>query len=135
MVVPQYSVSTNGIEFGVWHREAVTGKGAIDIVCHRGIDYHVTLGAGAHYEAGAHTRRMEGPSPDHRLSYRLYQDPGHSIEWGDRGYANTFPGGVSVRGAGTNQKHSLPVYGNIPASSVQVPPGSYNDTVLVTVHF
>ncbi|MCW5793688.1 MAG: spore coat protein U domain-containing protein [Nitrospira sp.] len=134
-VAPQCSVSTNGMEFGVFHRESVTGKGSIDIACHRGIDYHVTLGAGAHYEPGTHTRHMEGSSPRHKLSYRLYQDVGHFIEWGDRGYANTFPEGVSIRGTGTNQKQSLVIYGQIPASNGQLPAGSYSDTVLVTLHF
>lgn len=134
-VAPQCSVSTNGMEFGVFHRESVTGKGSIDIACHRGIEYQVTLGAGSHYEAGMQLRHMEGPSHSHKLSYRLYQDIGRSIEWGDRGYANTFPGGVSIRGTGTNQKQSLVIYGQIPASNGQLPAGSYSDTVLVTLYF
>ena len=134
-VLPHCGVSTNGIEFGAWSQQTVVGKGTIGVACAKGIDYQVSLSAGASFDAANQTRQLSGPNPTRKLSYRLYQDSGLSIEWGDRGYANSYPLGSSVRGTGTNSAQPITVYGKIPSSSEHLPPGSYSDTVLVTVHF
>ncbi|MBI4000727.1 MAG: spore coat protein U domain-containing protein [Nitrospira defluvii] len=58
------------------------GKGSIGGTCQRGIDYHITLSAGAHYEQGDQARALSGPNPTRTLSYQLYQDAGLSVEMG-----------------------------------------------------
>lgn len=134
-VVPQCAVSANGIEFGTWSSQAVTGKGAITVTCAQGVEYHVVLNAGGNFDPSTQARQLAGPNPHHKLSYRLYQDAGLSIEWGDRGYANSYPTGSAVRGIGTNLPQSIVVYGKIPGSSDRLPPGSYSDVTIVTIHF
>lgn len=134
-VVPQCAVSANGIDFGTWSSQAVVGKGTIDVTCAKGVDYHVVLNAGANFDSATQARQLAGPHPTRKLSYRLYQDAGLNIEWGDRGYANTYPAGSGVHGIGTNQAQPITVYGMIPASSEHLPPGNYSDTTLVTIQF
>jgi spore coat protein U-like protein len=134
-VVPQCVVSANGIDFGTWSSQVVTGKGTIDVTCAKGVDYQVVLSAGANFDPATQARQLAGPNPTQKLSYRLYQDAGLNIEWGDRGYANTYPAGSGMRGIGTNQAQHIVVYGMIPASPEHLPPGSYSDTALVTIHF
>lgn len=134
-VVPSCSVSASGIEFGLYAHQSVHGKGTIGVTCQRGIDYHIALSGGTHYESVNQARTMSGPNPVRTLPYRLYQDPGFSVEWGDHGHANTYPIGTTLRGSGTNIAQQHTVYGKIPHSNSHVPPGSYSDTVLVTVQF
>lgn len=134
-VAPQCGISTNGIEFGVWTHQELVGKGTININCHHGIEYRVSLGAGAHYDSGIQARQLSGPDSNRTLSYRLYQDASLAIEWGDRGLTNSYPIGTSLRGVGTSTVQPLTVYGKIPRSDHRLPPGSYSDTVLVTVQF
>lgn len=134
-VVPQCAVSANGIDFGTWSSQTVIGKGTIEVTCAKGVDYQVVLNAGAHFDPATQARQMAGPSPTRKLSYRLYQDAGLNIEWGDRGYANAYPAGSGVRGIGTNQMQPITVYGLIPASLEHLPPGSYGDVTVVTIHF
>lgn len=134
-VVPQCAVSANGIEFGTWSSQTVIGKGTISVTCAKGIEYHVVLNAGANFDPAIQTRQLAGSNPHHKLAYRLYQDTGLSIEWGDRGYANSYPTGSGIRGIGTNQPQPITVYGTIPASSAHLPSGSYSDLTLVTIHF
>lgn len=134
-VVPQCAVSANGIEFGTWSSQAVTGKGTITVTCAQGVEYHVVLNAGGHFDPATQARQLAGPNLHHKLSYRLYQDSSLSIEWGDRGYANSYPTGSGIRGIGTNHPQPITVYGAIPTSSVHLPSGSYSDVTLVTIHF
>ena len=134
-MVPSCAVSANGIDFGTWSSQAVIGKGTIEVTCAKGVDYQVVLNAGANFDPAMQARQLAGPNPTRKLSYRLYQDAGLNIEWGDRGYANTYPAGSGVYGIGTNQAQYITVYGMIPTSSVHLPPGSYSDTALVTIHF
>jgi spore coat protein U-like protein len=134
-VLPHCAVSANGIEFGTWSSQAVIGQGTIDVTCAKGVDYHVVLSAGAHFDAATQSRRLAGPSPQRTLPYRLYHDSGFTLEWGDRGYADSYVAGSSVHGVGTNLPQSITVYGKIPASSEHLPPGSYSDVTLVTIHF
>jgi spore coat protein U-like protein len=134
-VLPQCAVSANGIDFGTWSSQAVIGKGTIEVTCAKGVDYQVVLNAGAHFDAAVQSRQLAGPNPTRTLSYRLYQDSGLNIEWGDRGSADTYSAGSGVRGSGTNQAQPLTVYGLIPASSEHLPPGNYSDVTVVTIHF
>lgn len=134
-VVPQCAVSAHGIEFGTWSSQAVTGKGTIGVTCAKGVEYHVALNAGANFDAAVQSRQLAGPDQNLKLPYRLYQDSSLSIEWGDHGYANSYPLGSAVHGVGTNLPHSMSIYGKIPASTERLSPGSYSDVTVVTIHF
>jgi spore coat protein U-like protein len=134
-VVPQCAVSANGIEFGTWSSQAVLGSGTINVTCAKGVDYQVVLNAGSNFDPETQARQLAGPNPSRKLSYRLYHDAGLSLEWGDRGYANSYPAGSGVLGTGTHVPQTITVYGKIPASSEHLPPGSYSDVTMVTIHF
>ncbi len=134
-VVPQCAVSANGMEFGTWSSQAVIGKGTIGVTCAKGVEYQVALDAGSNFDPAIQARQLAGPDPHHKLPYRLYQDSSLSIEWGDRGYTNSYPTGSPVRGLGTNLPQSIAVYGKIPSSTDRLPPGSYSDVTMVTIHF
>ncbi len=134
-VVPQCAVSASGIEFGTWSSQAVIGKGTIGVICAKGVEYQVALDAGSNFDPATQARQLAGPDPHRKLPYRLYQDSSLSIEWGDRGYANSYPTGSPVRGIGTNLPQAIAVYGKIPGSSDRLPPGSYSDVTMVTIHF
>jgi len=134
-VVPQCAVSASGIEFGTWSSQAVIGKGTIGVICAKGVEYQVALDAGSNFDPATQARQLAGPDPHRKLPYRLYQDSSLSIEWGDRGYANSYSTGSLVRGIGTNLPQYIAVYGKIPSSTDRLPPGSYTDVTMVTIHF
>lgn len=86
--------------------------------------YHVMLDDGQH--AVGQQRRQQGPDGS-LLKYELYRDAARAQRWG-----NTQSTGLSRTGDGTPQQ--LTVYGRVPPQSVATP-GTYRDTVLVTVSY
>jgi spore coat protein U-like protein len=72
-------------------------------------------------------RSMTGPASA-LLSYQLFRDSGHSLNWGVTIGTDT----VSVTGNGSAQVQT--VYGQIPAGQF-VAPGSYSDTITATVTY
>lgn len=69
---------------------------------------------------------MTGPASA-LLPYALYQDGAHTTNWGDMG-------GATVAGTGNGSAQTLTVYGQI-AAGQYVAPGSYTDTITVTVAY
>ena len=136
-VVPSCDISTTGLEFGLWSHAhgSLAANGTIGIVCGRGIDYHVSLSAGSHYGPGSNLRQLAGPDPNRLLPYALYKDASRTQEWGDQNFSNSYPQGTSFSGTGTSRPQTHTVYGSVQGSTDRIPPGSYSDTVLVTVHF
>jgi spore coat protein U-like protein len=110
----------------------VAGSGAqqdqtstITVTCSNGAPYTVALSDGNNFSAGA--RRMSnGATTASYLSYELYNDTGRTTRWGSSS------GTVASTGDGTGKPHT--VYGRILASQA-VPPGSYSDTITVTLTY
>lgn len=71
-------------------------------------------------------RRMEG-DPGIYLRYDLYQDASYNTAWG-----NTAGSGKAITGTGS--QNTITVYGRVLAGQL-VPPGTYSDTITVTVTF
>jgi spore coat protein U-like protein len=71
---------------------------------------------------------MSGPGGS-GLSYSLYQNSTRTTNWG-----NTV-GTDTVSGTGTGNAQALNVYGRIPGSQTSVVPGSYADTITVTLTY
>jgi spore coat protein U-like protein len=67
--------------------------------------------------------------------YWLFKDSSYNTEWGDVDFANTFPGGSSLADTGTGIAQPHTVYGYVANLLGGQPPGTYTDTVLVTVHY
>lgn len=129
------AVGSSGIDFGrydpvVLHSTLpLPGVGNLDVSCTLGAPAVVTLGQGVSPGTGstgaAPVRRLS--NGDSHLAYALYRDVLHTQPWGD-----TVDTGAVLLGTGSSLP--IPVYGSVPAAQ-NVAPGSYNDTVVITVTF
>ena len=101
-------------------QQDVDGIGSISITCGVGTSYTVGLGNGLYYTT---SRQMETSSASGVIPYELYSDTAHSIVWNTSSL-------VSKTSTGTDL---ISVYGH--ASSSNATPGSYSDTVQITVNY
>lgn len=126
------TVSTSPVAFGVYNPTAssdATTTGTVTVTCTNGTGYTVSLDAGSNpvTPADITTRRMKANTSDY-LPYQLYQDGAHNTAWGDAGAA------ILTAQIGDGSAQNIPVYGVV-TKNQYVPPGSYVDTVLVTVTY
>jgi spore coat protein U-like protein len=101
--------------------------GAISVNCTTGTTYDVGLSAGAGSGATVTNRKMTGPASA-TVTYQLYRDSLRTLNWG-----NTVPTDTQA-GIGTGLAQSISVYGRV-ATQTTPAPGTYNDTVTVTVTY
>lgn len=132
------SVSTTPVAFGSHNPlgGATDSTGSVRVNCGglAGllIPYRIDLstGGGASYSA----RRMS--SGANTLAYNLYSDPTRSTVWG-----NGIGGSASVNAAvlldvlGLSPLQTHTVYGRIPSGQTSAVPGSYADTITVTITY
>ncbi|HHD7489271.1 spore coat U domain-containing protein [Klebsiella oxytoca] len=131
-------VSTSTVAFGTITDigSALTnhdGTGAIVTKCNYGTDYTIYLGDGNNRLSGSYRQMILGTS---LMPYQLYKDSTYTTVWDDtEGISTTGgTGGVSSTGTGTNQ--TFVVYGRIPKGiALPATPGTYSDTVVVTVTY
>lgn len=131
-------VSTSTVAFGTITDigTALTnhdGTGAVVTKCNYGTDYTIYLGDGNNRLPGSYRQMIFGTS---LMPYQLYKDSTHATVWDDTGGLSTTggSGGVSSTGTGTNQ--TFVVYGRIPQGiTLPATPGTYSDTVVVTVTY
>lgn len=133
------SVSTTPVVFGSFNPLSaanVDSTGSVKVDC-GGIaglliPYRVdlTTGSGGSYSA----RRLK--SGANQLAYNLYWDSGHTQIWGD-GSGSSVAGTASmlldVLGLSPPATHWI--YGRIPGAQTATVPGSYSDTVAVTLTY
>ncbi len=121
------TISATNLAFGTYTGTAVSQQSTVSVTCSNTTPYNVGLNAGTTTGATVTTRQMAGPSGA-TLSYALYSDTAHTVNWG-----NTV-GTDTVTGTGNGAAQALTVYGLITAG--QYPsPGSYTDTVTATVTY
>ncbi|MGH7452609.1 MAG: Csu type fimbrial protein, partial [bacterium] len=72
------------------------------------------------------TRQMKAGSA--LINYSLFSNSGRTMNWGDTVGTDT------VSGTGTETAQSLTVYGRIPPQATPSP-GTYNDTIVVTLTY
>lgn len=121
------TVSANDLNFG-----AVTSlasnldvNGSASVTCSNGAAYRVLLDNG-----------LTGTSPTDRkmtlgansVTYGLYRDSGRTLAWGDASGVN------SLAGTGNGNAQALTIYGRVPSQAVP-PPGTYTDTIVMTVEY
>ena len=97
------------------------------------VPYQIALGKGANSSNFSPRTMASGVN---RLRYDLYADSAHSSIWGNgiNEGTQTVAGSITIVLLGpTFQNHTI--YGRIPGSQTTVPPGSYGDTVVVTVTY
>lgn len=131
------TASATAVAFGVYNpfsSSPLNTTGTVTVTCSTtfidSVSYTVSLsiGGGSSY-AG---RRMNSGS--NLLPYQLYKDAASSQIWGDGSggtSTNTYSGILFF--APITNNHT--VYGRIPASQTTVIPGSYTDTITVTVSY
>jgi spore coat protein U-like protein len=131
-VPPGCTVSAQTLDFGTagviaGNRDAAA---TLSIVCTRNAAYKIALGPGLNDGgAGVNARKMKSGAAT--IAYQLYQDAGRSMVWGD-----TLSGvGANVRSdTGNGLTQSQTVYGRVPPQTTPSP-GTYTDTVVVTVEY
>jgi len=107
-------------------RSALDAAGSIAITCTNAAPYTIALDGGSIGAINPVQRKMSQGSE--RITYGLYQDSGRTQPWGDAAGINT----AAATGSGLAQTFS--VYGRVPAQSTPSP-GTYTDTVVVTVSY
>lgn len=96
----------------------------LSVVCPSDTPYTATVNAGT---GSFTTRHMTGAQGS--LDYQLYTEASRSLIWGD-GSAGT--NSIAGTAGTTGDTHNL--YGRVPAQA-QAVPGSYSDTLLVTITY
>ncbi|MFN3235087.1 MAG: spore coat U domain-containing protein [Gammaproteobacteria bacterium] len=123
--------SSDTLNFGTYNPldgSVTTGNTDIDVTCTQSTGYNVGLSAGTGSGASVSTRKMTSTTSSDTLEYTLYQDSGYSSVWGETIGSNTYSDD------GTGLEQTIPVYGKI-AASQNVPAGTYEDTITVTVTY
>ena len=103
----------------------VLAQSSLTETCTLNALYWVGLNDGQNAAAGQ--RRMRSGS--HYINYELYSDSARTTRWGVTKDRDTVSGSVS--GAG----QQIPVYGKIPRPPTSPEPGTYTDTIIVTINF
>jgi spore coat protein U-like protein len=130
------SVGVGPVAFGVYQRgtpSATPGQGGVSLQCPNlagATTVTISLGAGLYGPSVAARAMGSGTS---RLAYGLYTDAARTIVWGDGSAASATVSDTLAAGVGTVNR-VYPVYGRLPPGQ-SVPPGSYADSLLVTVSF
>lgn len=103
---------------------AVISDSRITVTCTSTTAYSVQLDPGKNAD-GAGGRRMKAATGG-LVGYGLFRDTARTVAWGS--------GGQAVTGTGTGSAQQLTVYGRVPAQATPAP-GTYSDTVVVTVTY
>jgi len=120
-------ISASNLGFGTYTGTLIDLTTTVSVTCTNSTAYNVGLNAGTAAGATVTTRAMSGPGGA-TLDYALYQDAGHTTNWG-----NTV-GTDTKSGTGSGSAQSFTVYGRLTAG--QYPsPGSYSDTITATITY
>jgi spore coat protein U-like protein len=135
--------SATPVSFGAYIPSSTTptySTGAVTVSCSAllalTISYTVTFNSGLY--SGNSYSNMRMNSGNSYLSYQLYTDAAHTNVWGNgTNGTSDQTGGCLLQLLGKLLPCGSPytVYGKIPAPQYSVAPGSYSDTITVTVSY
>jgi len=125
-VLSYCSVSTLPLAFGNYSGSAVSASTTVTVTCTLGTAFNLGIDAGLGSGATVAARKMTYGA--NTLTYGLYSNAGATTVLGSTIGTNT----VADTGTGTAQ--TVTVYGQIPAGQA-VAPGTYSDTVTVTITY
>jgi spore coat protein U-like protein len=120
------TITATTLAFGIYTGSLINSTSTVSVTCTNTTPYNVGLNAGTATGATVTTRKMQNGT--HLLAYALYQNSGHSTNWG-----NTV-GTDTEAGTGSGALQALTVYGQLPAGQV-VTQGYYTDTITATVTY
>jgi spore coat protein U-like protein len=123
---PGCGISASNLNFGNYSGTVNNATTTLQVGCSNGTPYTVGLDQGAHGGSASNPRLMAGPGGA-TLAYGLYQNSGHSINWGNSS-------GSWVSGTGSGAVQQLTVYGQIPAGTVPAT-GAYTDTITASITY
>ena len=121
------SISTTNLSFGNYAGAVLNGTATLTVTCTNLAPFDIGLNAGTSTGATVTTRKMTGPAGA-LLSYSLYRDNAHSLNWG-----NTV-GTDTLHSTGTGAALQYTVYGQV-AAKQYVTAGLYTDTIVATVTY
>ena len=121
------TISATPLAFGSYTGAISQVNTTVTVTCTNTTPYNIGLNAGVAAGATVTNRSMTGPASA-LLSYQLFRDAGHTLNWGITIGTDT----VSVTANGSAQVQT--VYGQIPAAQF-VAPGAYADTITATVTY
>ncbi|MGH7070109.1 MAG: Csu type fimbrial protein [Acetobacteraceae bacterium] len=129
------TVSTTGLAFGRYvsaSRVPDDASGSISVSCTAATPTTLAYSIGLFATKGASSAPVMR-SASGRLGYQLYADPARTEVWGDGASGRTvsFAAGLP---AGRSNVQRFTVYGRIPPGQ-SVPPGSYQDQVVITLSY
>jgi spore coat protein U domain-containing protein, fimbrial subunit CupE1/2/3/6 len=123
------AMGVDPVNFGDYSGNQISVPLNVLVLCSNTAPYAVTMDAGMHYSGG--WRHVSDGT--NGIIYELF-DPSSSFEWSDVGYAGTYPFGGPVTGTGTGGTETLSgtaiLFGGYATT-----PGTYTDTVLVSVNY
>ena len=131
-VVRKCTIQTQPLAFGSYDpvqanaTSPLDGQTTLTVACTKGTTVAIGMDAGSN--AAGTTRRMTS-SDGSFLTYEAYRDASRTQRWGDT-TSDRLDGGV----APSRDPRQFIVYGRIPGSQ-DVPEGTFQDVVLVTVQF
>ena len=120
-------ISATNLAFGTYTGVVASSTSTITVTCTNTSPYNVGLNPGTAPGATVTTRKMTGPGAA-LLAYALYQDAGHTINWGQTVGTDT------EAGTGNGSAQTLTVYGLLGAGQFPAP-GAYVDTITATVTY
>jgi len=115
------------VAFGTVAFAAVNSSGTVSVICNGTASFTVTLSTGG---SGSFSPRKMS-SGANKLNYNLYKDSAHTQIWGD-GTGGTVTNASSLGASGGTK--SFTAFGQVPAQALPAP-GSYTDTITVTVSY
>jgi spore coat protein U-like protein len=126
-IVANCTVSASAMYFGYYTGTTNNSTSTLTVNCTNLAPYTVGLNAGTGKNATVTNRLMTGTGTA-TLGYGLYQNSGHSINWGMTSGTDT------VGGTGTGAAQSITVYGKIASGTIPAA-GTYTDTITVSMNF
>jgi spore coat protein U-like protein len=127
-VVTSCNVSATTLNFGSAGVLAgnVDATNTVTATCTSATSYNIGLDAGTGSGATVTTRKMT--SGANTINYSLYTDSARSTVWGNTVGTNT------VSGTGSGLGQNFTVFGRVPSQTTPAP-GTYSDTVVVTITY
>ena len=129
-VTANCSVSATALSFGNVNPLGgdVDTSATLTVTCTSGTGWVATAGVGSGSGASYAARRMT--SGGNTLNYNVYTNALRTNVWGD-GTGST----VTIAASGTGAAQNSTLYGRVPTGQTGAIPGSYTDTVAVTVTY
>lgn len=131
------TVTNATLDFGtynVFSGAPVAAMTSIDVSCSftNSINATLTFSTGSSGSYATRTMLSGGPNP---LNYNIYADSGHTQILGD-GTSGTWYYYLVGTGRGrTTASWTVPAHGQVPSSQTSATPGTYTDTITVTVSY